>query len=120
MLLAGDAAHLNSPAGGMGMNSGIHDARSMARALAEVLDGGSEAALDRYASVRRQIALDDVQVQSDRNYRRHREKDPQQRQIIWRELQEITSDPTRMRAYLMESSMLASVMRSDQAEGVRE
>jgi 2-polyprenyl-6-methoxyphenol hydroxylase and related FAD-dependent oxidoreductases len=119
VLLTGDAAHLNSPAGGMGMNSGIHDARSLARALAEVLHGGDEAALDRYAAVRRQIAQDDVQVQSDRNYRRHREKDPQQREIIWRDLREVTADPARMRAYLLESSMIASVKRSEQAEGVQ-
>ena len=37
MLLAGDAAHLNTPAGGMGLNGGIHDAFELAAALVDVL-----------------------------------------------------------------------------------
>lgn len=40
VLLAGDAAHLNSPAGGQGMNSGIQDAQNLAWKLARALDGG--------------------------------------------------------------------------------
>lgn len=116
VLLAGDAAHLNSPAGGMGMNSGIQDAHALAGALARVFAGGDEGALERYAEVRRQVAVDEVQAQSDRNYRRHREKDPQQRETIWRELKAITADRLRMKDYLMESSMLASVARSRRAQ----
>lgn len=116
VLLAGDAAHLNSPSGGMGMNSGIQDAHSLANALATVFAGGADAALDRYAAVRRQVAIDEVQAQSDRNYRRHREKDPRQREEIWRELKAVTGDRARMKAYLMESSMIASVARSRRAE----
>jgi 2-polyprenyl-6-methoxyphenol hydroxylase-like FAD-dependent oxidoreductase len=53
LLLAGDAAHVHSPAGGQGMNLGIADAISLAGALAEVLHGGSDAALDRYADTQR-------------------------------------------------------------------
>lgn len=116
VLLAGDAAHLNSPSGGMGMNSGIQDAHSLANALAKAFAGGGEDALDRYADVRRQVAVDEVQAQSDRNYRRHREKDPRQREEIWRELKAVTGDRARMKAYLMESSMIASVARSRRAE----
>ncbi|OBF59165.1 pentachlorophenol monooxygenase [Mycobacterium sp. 852002-50816_SCH5313054-b] len=53
LLLAGDAAHVHSPAGGQGMNLGIADAISLAGALAEVLRGGSDAALDAYAAAQR-------------------------------------------------------------------
>lgn len=112
VLLAGDAAHLNSPSGGMGMNSGIQDAHALALALGKVFAGGAETALDRYAQVRRQVAVDEVQAQSDRNYRRHREKDPVQRERIWSELKATTADHARMKEYLMESSMIASVARS--------
>jgi 2-polyprenyl-6-methoxyphenol hydroxylase-like FAD-dependent oxidoreductase len=52
VLLAGDAAHLHSPAGGQGMNLGIQDAV----VLADVLHGGSDAALDAYSAGRRPIA----------------------------------------------------------------
>lgn len=56
ILLAGDAAHVHSPAGGQGMNLGIADAISLASALSEVLRDGSDAALDTYSSAQRQRA----------------------------------------------------------------
>jgi 2-polyprenyl-6-methoxyphenol hydroxylase-like FAD-dependent oxidoreductase len=56
LLLAGDAAHVHSPAGGQGMNLGITDAISLAGALAEVAHGGSDAALDAYATAQRRRA----------------------------------------------------------------
>jgi 2-polyprenyl-6-methoxyphenol hydroxylase-like FAD-dependent oxidoreductase len=56
LLLAGDAAHVHSPAGGQGMNLGITDAIALADALAEVLRGGSDTALDAYASAQRRRA----------------------------------------------------------------
>ena len=56
ILLAGDAAHVHSPAGGQGMNLGIQDAVVLADALAAVLDGGDDALLDAYSAARRPIA----------------------------------------------------------------
>lgn len=56
LLLAGDAAHVHSPAGGQGMNLGIADAISLSGALAEVVRGGSDAALDAYAAAQRERA----------------------------------------------------------------
>src|SRR5947209_764562 len=50
LLLAGDAAHVHSPAGGQGMNLGITDAIALADALANVVHGGSDTALDAYAT----------------------------------------------------------------------
>ncbi|MGB7109925.1 MAG: FAD-dependent monooxygenase, partial [Mycobacterium sp.] len=56
LLLAGDAAHVHSPAGGQGMNLGIQDAVDLADALCDVLHGDSDAALDAYSTSRRPIA----------------------------------------------------------------
>ena len=57
ILLAGDAAHVRSPAGGQGMNLGIEDAVVLGERLSQVLDaGGDEALLDDYAATRRQTA----------------------------------------------------------------
>jgi 2-polyprenyl-6-methoxyphenol hydroxylase-like FAD-dependent oxidoreductase len=56
LLLAGDAAHVHSPAGGQGMNLGIQDAVALADALHDVLSGGPDAALDAYSADRRPIA----------------------------------------------------------------
>jgi 2-polyprenyl-6-methoxyphenol hydroxylase-like FAD-dependent oxidoreductase len=56
LLLAGDAAHVHSPAGGQGMNLGIQDAVALAEALIDTLHDGSDAALDAYSAGRRPIA----------------------------------------------------------------
>jgi 2-polyprenyl-6-methoxyphenol hydroxylase-like FAD-dependent oxidoreductase len=56
LLLAGDAAHVHSPAGGQGMNLGIQDAVALADALRKALSDGSVAALDAYSASRRPIA----------------------------------------------------------------
>ncbi|OBH01679.1 pentachlorophenol monooxygenase [Mycobacterium sp. E342] len=56
LLLAGDAAHVHSPAGGQGMNLGITDAMALAGALTAVLQGGPDAALDAYSAAQRRRA----------------------------------------------------------------
>lgn len=60
LLLAGDAAHVHSPAGGQGMNLGIQDAIALGEAIAGVLDGGADSLLDGYSAARRPIAQDVV------------------------------------------------------------
>lgn len=72
ILLAGDAAHVHSPAGGQGMNLGIEDAVVLGERLSQVLDaGGDEALLDDYAATRRQTArggrVDDGEVDRTRH-----------------------------------------------------
>ncbi len=114
MILAGDAAHLNSPSGGMGMNSGIHDARNLCDKLTEIiLNKGEESLLDRYSRQRRSIALDDVQVRADRNYRRHRIRGDRNRARVWAELKRVTSDRQLMIDFLMQSSMLQSLKNAE-------
>jgi 2-polyprenyl-6-methoxyphenol hydroxylase-like FAD-dependent oxidoreductase len=60
VLLCGDAAHVHSPAGGQGMNTGIQDAVSLAEVLARTLKDGDEARLDEWAAERHRIARDVV------------------------------------------------------------
>ncbi|MBT2447552.1 FAD-dependent monooxygenase [Streptomyces sp. ISL-43] len=57
LLLAGDAAHVHSPAGGQGMNTGIQDGYALGRALAAASTAGTADALDAYEATRRPIAL---------------------------------------------------------------
>ena len=114
MILAGDAAHLNSPSGGMGMNSGIHDARNLCDKLSQVIfQFANESLLDRYSRQRRSIALDDVQVRADRNYRRHRVKRERNRAEVWAELKHATSNRQSMTEFLMQSSMLQSLKNAE-------
>jgi 2-polyprenyl-6-methoxyphenol hydroxylase-like FAD-dependent oxidoreductase len=62
LLLAGDAAHVHSPAGGQGMNLGIQDAVALADALASVLGGAPDSLLDEYSAARRPIAQQIVEM----------------------------------------------------------
>lgn len=113
VLLAGDAAHLNSPSGGMGMNGGIHDAFNVCEKLIAVLRGeAGDELLDRYERQRRPIAAEEIIQQADRNRARMRERDPSRRQTILEDLQRTTSDPVKMKAYLLKSSMIDGLRRA--------
>jgi 3-(3-hydroxy-phenyl)propionate hydroxylase len=107
VVLAGDAAHLNSPAGGMGLNGGIHDAFELAAALTAILR--DRAPLDRltlYDRRRRPIARDQILAQADQNRARMREKSPEKRREILVGLQQIAADPERLRNHVLKSSMI--------------
>lgn len=56
ILLCGDAAHVHSPAGGQGMNTGIQDAVELADALADMVGGAAMARLDAWEERRHKIA----------------------------------------------------------------
>jgi 3-(3-hydroxy-phenyl)propionate hydroxylase len=113
MMLAGDAAHLNTPAGGMGLNGGIHDAFELAAALIDVLrHAAAEDRLDVYDRRRRPIARDDILAQADRNRARMRERDPARRRETLQGLQAIAKDREKLRDFLRRSSMLEGLERS--------
>jgi len=113
LALAGDAAHLNSPAGGMGLNGGLHDAFELSETLAAILDGASLDLLGRYDRRRRPIAADQILAQAGQNRARMRTKDPQRRQEIMDDLQAITRDPARLKAHLLRSSMIDGLRQAE-------
>jgi 3-(3-hydroxy-phenyl)propionate hydroxylase len=113
VLLAGDAAHLNNPLGGFGLNSGIHDAISLADKLAGVWRGeADESLLDLYVRQRRATTIEQVQAMSIRNKRLLEERDPQVHRRHMEELVAIANDPQRARAHMLESSMIAGLRKS--------
>lgn len=57
ILLCGDAAHVHSPAGGQGMNTGIQDSTSLAEVLTNAPNGGDDAAFDTWAAERHRVAV---------------------------------------------------------------
>ena len=107
VVLAGDAAHLNNPSGGMGLNGGIHDAFELSAALQDMLRGtAGPGRLDLYTRRRRPVASEQILMQADRNRARMRERDPAKRREILAGLQEITADREKLRDYLLRSSMI--------------
>jgi 3-(3-hydroxy-phenyl)propionate hydroxylase len=115
-LLAGDAAHVNSPIGAMGMNSGVHDAFNLADKLAGILRGElDEGELDRYERQRRHVALEHTQAQTIRNKRLLAETDPAVRARNHDELRRTAEDPKLARAFLLRTSLIESLR---EAEGI--
>jgi len=112
VLLAGDAAHVNNPIGGMGLNGGLQDAGNLADKLARVLvDGAPDNLLDLYNLQRRTVAVDFVQEQTIANKMQLEAKDPEVRRRNFEDLAAIAADPERARQYLLRTSMLASQAR---------
>lgn len=109
VLLAGDAAHINSPSGGMGVNAGIHDAMLLTRALDKAITTGDDAGLDHYAEARREIAYNHVLKQADANRNRMQTTDPAWREQEMARLQAIAADPVQHREHLLKTSMIAAV-----------
>jgi 3-(3-hydroxy-phenyl)propionate hydroxylase len=113
VVLAGDAAHINNPLGGMGMNGGIHDAMNLSEKLLAVLQKGeSDALLDQYERQRRTIAIDYINASTARNKRDIEERDPIKRKENQQALRELSLDPVRARAYIRQSSMIDALERA--------
>jgi 3-(3-hydroxy-phenyl)propionate hydroxylase len=112
VILAGDAAHLNNPIGGLGMNAGIHDVWNLTEKLIRVLGGdGDDGLIDLYDRQRRTVMTEFVQAQTIRN-----------KQILERgaidsakdnelNLLRVASDPELRREYLLTQSMYRSLER---------
>ncbi len=110
ILLAGDAAHINNPLGGLGLNGGIHDAVNLAEKLAEIWHGRADIdLLELYDRQRRPINVEHIQKQSIRNKRMMEARDPETRKQRNDEMAAIAANPVRAKAHLMNTSMINSV-----------
>ncbi len=116
VFLAGDAAHLNNPLGGMGMNGGIHDAINLTDKLTEVWRGAPVSLMDRYERQRRKVAIETVQAQALRNRTVLNEKDPTKRDAYHDELRQIVSDKVKHTEYVLKSSMIQSLRDLESVE----
>jgi 2-polyprenyl-6-methoxyphenol hydroxylase-like FAD-dependent oxidoreductase len=109
VLLAGDAAHINNPLGGMGMNSGVHDAWFFVKTLLRQWDGAAAPdELDRVAAWRRSVSVDHVKATTHGNYARLSATDPVERAAYREDMIATATDPDRRRAYLLRTSLLES------------
>lgn len=114
IFIAGDAAHVNNPAGGMGMNSGIHDGMELAGILARVMrEGIDEQLLERYQRRRRALNIDVVQRDTILNKRRLEERDPQVRRTHLDDLRRTAEDPVAHKQFLLRASLIESVRKAE-------
>jgi 3-(3-hydroxy-phenyl)propionate hydroxylase len=114
ILLAGDAAHVNNPIGGMGMNGGIHDAINLAEKLFLVMRGEQgEELLDLYDRQRRHVAREYIQTQTIANKKLMEERDMAARQAMFDELRRAADDPLAARSYMRRAALLHSLQMAD-------
>jgi 3-(3-hydroxy-phenyl)propionate hydroxylase len=114
VFLAGDAAHINNPLGGMGMNGGIHDAVNLSEKLVRVWNGDvDDRELDRYDAQRRPIAVNYVQQTTMRNKAMLEETDAGARKAKHDEMRAVVADPVKAREYLLQSSMIEALKQSE-------
>lgn len=113
VMLAGDAAHVNNPLGGMGLNSGIHDAMNLVDKLVSVWEQkNDDSVLDLYDRQRRLTNVEYVQAITIRNKKLLEERDPEVRAQRLDEMRQTAADREKHRAFLLNSSMINSVRRA--------
>ena len=107
VFLCGDAAHVNNPIGGLGLNCGIHEAWDLANLLSN-----ENADLDSYERRRRPLNIEYVQEQTVANKKRLEERDPARREARFEELRRTAGDPALHKQFLMRASLLESSRRA--------
>jgi 3-(3-hydroxy-phenyl)propionate hydroxylase len=113
VFLAGDAAHVNNPVGGLGLNCGIHDAMELAETLHQVASGqAGEELLDRYERRRRPLNIEFVQQQTVANKKRLEERDPKLRRAHFDELRRTAADPVLHSRFLRRTSLIESARKA--------
>lgn len=117
VFLAGDAAHVNNPVGGLGLNCGIHDAMELVETLRLVTSGqAKEELLDRYERRRRSLNIEYVQQQTVANKKRLEERDPNTRQKNFDELRRTAADPRLHKQFLMRTSLIESARKAQRID----
>ena len=113
VFLAGDAAHINNPLGGMGLNGGLHDAVSLTRRLIAVWHGrADDVLLDGYEAQRKPEAVNAINAMTARNKKLLEERDPEVRERNLAEWRRIAGDRELAYQHLLQTSMIASLRRS--------
>ena len=114
VILAGDAAHLNNPNGGVGMNSGFQDAMNIADKL-KLIHEGAEAGplLAKYDRQRRLTTMEFVQAQTIAGKKMMQETDLKRRNTLLNNMRSIVSDPVKHHDYLYKASLLAMQRKAD-------
>ena len=108
--LVGDAAHLNSPMGGFGMNSGIHDAVNLGEKLVAILRAdGSTGLIDLYDRQRRTVTNDFIQAQSIENTALMRSGWSAVAGSRRESMRRLMNDAEARRAYLLRQAMFTSL-----------
>ena len=114
VVLAGDAAHLNNPLGGMGMNGGLHDVFNLCPKLAAIINGGASAdLLNHYERQRREITIEFIQNQTIQNKKNMEQTSDAERLQHIADLRAMIADKEQAVAFLRRNNMLDALERAN-------
>ncbi|WP_246543861.1 FAD-dependent oxidoreductase [Novosphingobium profundi] len=110
--IIGDAAHLNNPLGGFGMNSGIHDGWNLADKLWQILrkDAG-RAALDLFERQRQAVTRSVIQAQTIENMESMGMAEGAKLEAKRAKMRAIHEDPAARRQFLLRQALFASLQQ---------
>ncbi|MDI7740511.1 FAD-dependent monooxygenase [Lysinibacillus fusiformis] len=113
VVLLGDAAHVNSPMGGLGLNSGIHDAVDLSIRLKRIFEneenGLIKAELECYNEARRTVSINYVKQISEKNTNVMKETQEELRKQLQQEYTKMANDKAQARQWMLRSAMISSV-----------
>tara|TARA_B100000686_G_C16674781_1_gene908541 strand:- start:172 stop:1395 length:1224 start_codon:yes stop_codon:yes gene_type:complete len=113
IFLAGDAAHINNPLGGMGLNFGIHDALNLSDKIYKFIHKqDNEQIFDLYDRQRRTVAKEYLLAQTAQNKRDLEENEPSEREKRHKEWQEIANNHEKSKSFLLRTAMFESTERA--------
>jgi len=113
VMLVGDAAHLNNPLGGFGMNSGVHDAFNLFEKLEPVIKGQKSAdTLALYDRQRRQVTHSFTQMQTKENMAFIKGGQDEAHKARRESMLAIKNNDEKRRSYMMRQAMFDSLAQA--------
>ncbi len=109
--LAGDAAHLTTTNGGMGLNSGVQDAAALVKALVAAISQNSDQPISQYAKERKEFCADFLQPTTTTNHKTVDNPDYEARLARLNELMAETSKPEIVKQVIARASMISELVK---------
>ena len=109
--LAGDAAHLTTTNGGMGLNSGVQDAAALVKALEAAIAQNSSDPISQYAKERKEFCTNFLQPTTTTNHKTVDNPDYEARKSRLTELLADTNNPEVVKQVIARASMISELVK---------
>ena len=113
--LAGDAAHLTTTNGGMGLNSGVQDAAALVKALEAAIALNGSGPISQYAKERKEFCTNFLQPTTTTNHKTVDNPDYEARKSRLNELSADTNNPEIVKQVIARASMISELVKQEEA-----
>ena len=112
--LAGDAAHLTTTNGGMGLNSGVQDAAALVKALEAAIALNGSGPISQYAKERKEFCANFLQPTTTTNHKTVDNPDYEARKSRLNELSADTNNPEIVKQVIARASMISELVKQEE------